>query len=229
MLSQSQRTTILELHAQGVSKREIARVLNLSRLSVRKVLRSNSAQVPTLPRPEKAEPYRLQILELLNTCKGNLVRVQEELAARGAILSYPTLTAFCRRHGIGQPPLVPAGRYDFPPGEELQHDTSPHPVLLGGKPRKVQTASAVLCYSRLLFFQLYPTFQRFDCKGFLTEALRYFGGATQRVMIDNTHVVVLRGTGRQMVPVPEMAGEPGGSAWPCTGASFIRRSECDRR
>ncbi|MGH8648782.1 MAG: Mu transposase domain-containing protein, partial [Burkholderiales bacterium] len=55
-------------------------------------------------------------------------------------------------------------------------------------------------------FQLYPTFQRFDCKVFLTDALRYFGGAPQkRVMIDNTHVVVLRGTGRDMVPVPEMA------------------------
>jgi len=63
----------------------------------------------------------------------------------------------------------------------------------------------VLCYSRLLFFQLYPTFQRFDCKVFLTEALRYFGGATERIMIDNTHVVVLHGTGREMVPVPEMA------------------------
>jgi hypothetical protein len=53
---------------------------------------------------------------------------------------------------------------------------------------------------------MYPTFQRFDCKVFLTEALRYFGGApTQRVMIDNTHVVVLRGSGREMVPVAEMA------------------------
>jgi len=55
-----------------------------------------------------------------------------------------------------------------------------------------------------LFFQCYPTFQRFDCKVFLTDALRYFGGAAGRVMIDNTHVVVLRGTGRDMVPVPEM-------------------------
>ena len=56
MLSQSQRTAILQLHAQGVSKREMARVLNVSRLTVRKVLRSNSAQVPTVSRPEKAEP-----------------------------------------------------------------------------------------------------------------------------------------------------------------------------
>jgi hypothetical protein len=87
----------------------------------------------------------------------------------------------------------------------MQHDTSPHELTLADKKRKVQTASTVLCYSRMLFFQCYPTFQRFDCKVFLTEALRYFSGATQRVMIDNTHVVVLRGSGRDMVPVPEMA------------------------
>jgi hypothetical protein len=114
------------------------------------------------------------------------------------------LTDFCRRNGIGQQPIVPAGRYRFEPAEETQHDTSPHEVQLAGKKHKVQTASAVLCYSHMVFFQCYPTFRRFDCKVFLTEALRYFGGATKRMMIDNTHVVVLRGTGREMIPVPEM-------------------------
>ena len=133
------------------------------------------------------------------------MRVHEELTAEGAVLSYPALTAFCRRQGIGQAPVVAAGQYHFEPGEEMQHDTSPHEVQLAGKKRKVQTASGVLCYSRMLFFQCYPTFQRFDCKVFLTDAVRYFGGASERVMIDNTHVVVLRGTGREMVPVPEMA------------------------
>ena len=133
------------------------------------------------------------------------MRVHEELRASGAELSYAALTAFCRRHGIGYRPPVAAGQYDFAPGEEMQHDTSPHEVELAGKRRKVQTASAVLCYSRMLFFQCYPTFQRFDCKVFLTDALRYVGGATARMMIDNTHVVVLRGSGREMVPVPEMA------------------------
>ena len=205
MLSQAQRTTILELHGQGVSKREIARVLGISRVAVRKVLRANSAELPELQRAEKAEPYRSQILELVAQCKGNLVRVHEELMASGAKLSYPAVTAFCRRHGIGQTATMPAGQYDFAPGEEMQHDTSPHDLELAGRKRKVQTASAVLCYSRMLFFQCYPTFQRFDCKVFLTDALRYFSGAPARVMIDNTHVVVLRGTGREMVPVPEMA------------------------
>jgi transposase len=205
MLSQAQRTTILELHIQGVGKREIARVLGISRPTVRKVLRSKASQVPELHRPEKAEPYRERILELFSSCKGNLVRVHEELVAGGAELSYLALTGFCRRHGIGQAPIVAAGRYDFQPAEEVQHDTSPHVVELGGKKRKVQTASAVLCYSRMLFFQFYPTFQRFDCKVFLTDALQYFSGSPTRVMIDNTHVVVLRGSGRDMIPVPEMA------------------------
>ncbi|MEQ1353508.1 MAG: IS21 family transposase [Candidatus Acidiferrum sp.] len=205
MLSQSQRATILELHAKGTNKREIARLLNLSRHSVRKVLQSNSSVVPKIEREEKATPYRQQILELLPACKGNLVRVHEELLASGADLSYQALTAFCRRQSIGQTPLVPAGRYHFDPGVEMQHDTSPHEVTVGGRTYKAQTASAVLCYSRMLFFQIQPTFQRFDCKVFLTEGLRYMNGAPQRVMIDNTHVVVLRGSGKQMEPVPEMA------------------------
>ena len=204
MLSQAQRTAILELSARGVSKHEIAKVLRVSRLTVRKVLGSNSTNVPEIQRAEKAEPYREQILDLLTSCKGNLVRVHEELVAGGAALSYPALTGFCRRQGIGQTPLVPAGQYHFEPGVEMQHDTSPHTVEVGGRKYKAQTASAVLCYSRMLFFQINPTFQRFDCKVFLTDALRNTGGVVERVMIDNTHVVVLRGTGREMIPVPEM-------------------------
>jgi hypothetical protein len=133
------------------------------------------------------------------------VRVHEELQADGADLSYQALTAFCRRHGIGCEPKEAAGTYTFEPGEETQHDTSPHRIEIGGKKRECQTASAVLCYSRMLFFQFFPTFQRFDCKVFLNDAFGYYNGLTQRVMIDNTHVVVLRGTGRHMVPVPEMA------------------------
>jgi hypothetical protein len=205
MLSQSQRAAILEMHAQKQSIRVIARMLKVSRWSVREVLRLGSTEVPGLERAEICEPYRQQILELLPRCKNNLVRVQEELAASGATLSYSALTAFCRRHGIGQAPVVAAGRYPHLPGVELQHDTSPHKVEVAGKLCKAQTASAVLCYSRMLFFQIHPTFTRFDCKVFLTEALRYLGGSPRRVEIDNTHVVVLRGTGRAMVPVPEMA------------------------
>ena len=132
------------------------------------------------------------------------MRVHEDLVASGAVLSYQALTGFCRRQGIGQTPIKPAGQYHFEPGVEMQHDTSPHCVEVGGRKYNAQTASGVLCYSRMLFFQIHPTFNRFDCKVFLTDALRHTGGVVERVMIDNTHVVVLRGTGREMIPVPEM-------------------------
>jgi IS30 family transposase len=141
MLSQSQRATILELHAQGVGRREIARLLGVSRQSIRRVLKANSTEIPKIERAEKAALYRQQILELLPQCKGNLVRVHEELAAAGAEFSYQALTAFCRREGIGQTPVVPAGRYEFAPGEETQHDTSPHDVAVGGRKFRAQTAA----------------------------------------------------------------------------------------
>lgn len=169
------------------------------------VLARGTDEVPLLVRPELAEPYRDQILELYDDCKHNLVRVHEELTARGVQLSYQALTAFCRRHEIGHEPKLPSGRYQFAPGQEMQHDTSPHRARIGGVLRDLQTAAVVLCYSQLLYFQLYPRFTRFECKIVLTEACEYFGGSADNWMIDNTHVVVLSGTGENMIPVPEMA------------------------
>jgi transposase len=205
MLDQSTRAAILKLRQQGHSVRGMARALKVSRGAVREVLRSATEIVPTLRREEKATPYRDQILELYPRCKGNLVRIHEELVASGAQLSYPALTAFCRRQRIGYQPSRPVGEYTFQAGQEMQHDTSPHRAEIGGRLRPVQTASLVCCYSRMLFFQFFPTFTRFDCKVFLTDALQYLHGACATCLIDNTHVGVLKGTGRAMVPVPEMA------------------------
>ena len=172
---------------------------------MREVVRAGTAEVPCVQRAGKADELEAGIRELYTRCKGNLVRVHEEFQGGGATLSYQALTAFCRRRGIGHQPAIPAGRYHFEPGEEMQHDTSPHVAEIAGVKVKVQTASAVLGYSRMLFFQLSLRFTRFDCKVFLTDAVRYFGGSPRRCVIDNTHVVVLRGTGAEMVPVPEMA------------------------
>src|SRR5581483_8087061 len=74
-----------------------------------------------------------------------------------------------------------------------------------GIEQRIETASLVLCYSRMLFFQAYPGFNRFYCKVFLTDALTYLGASAATCMIDNTHVVVAAGTGARMVPAPEMA------------------------
>jgi len=205
MLDQTIRASILTLREAGHGTRAIARALHISRGAVKAVLADGRATPPPIERDERAEAFRDDILALHASCKGNLVRVHEELLALHPIaLSYQALTAFCRRHGIGHEPPTPVGHYPFEPGKEMQHDTSPHDVHLSGAVRRVQTASLVLAHSRMVFMQMYPRFTRFHCKVFLTEAVQYFGGACADCMIDNTHVVVLRGTGKEMVPVPEM-------------------------
>jgi transposase len=204
MLDEATRTAILKLHEQGHGSRMIARTLGAARSTVRRVLSSGQALAPPLGRTERADPWREAILELHARYEGHLGRVHDSLLERGAQLSYPALTAFCRKHGIGSVPPLPAGRYEFSAGSEMQHDTSPHQARIAGVLTRVQTASVVLCYSRMIFFQMYPRFTRFECKAFLAQAINYFHGTARRCMVDNSNVVVAAGTGAEMIPAPEM-------------------------
>ncbi|HJW74738.1 MAG TPA: helix-turn-helix domain-containing protein [Thermoleophilia bacterium] len=151
MLDEVTRSAILRLRDEGHGTRRIAKELRVSRAAVKSVVEHGTALVPRLARNELALAHRAEILELHHSCKGNLVRVHEELVTGGATLSYQALTAFCRRHGIGHEPQKPAGQYHFKPGEEMQHDTSPHRVKIGGKDVPVETASLVLAHSRMLY------------------------------------------------------------------------------
>lgn len=204
MQSRDIRTAILTLQKQGRGLNAIARAVNVSRNTVRRVLASGSADVPEIERVEKAAPHESAIRELYTRCEGNLVRVHEELATQGVVLPYSTLSGFCRRHGIGQKPKERAGSYDFKPGEEMQHDTSPHDVVLGGMRRRLHCASLVLCYSRMIFSQVYPVWNRFWAKVFLSDAMVAFDGAAERCMVDNASILVARGTGKNAVFAPEV-------------------------
>lgn len=204
MLDLDTRRAVLLLRARGHGIKRIARDLKVSKNSVRRVLESGRAEVPRLEREAQASEHIDTIRRLHGECEGNLVRVHEELAKDGVEIGYSTLTGFCRRHGIGVAPKERAGRYDFGPGEEMQHDTSPHKVPVGGRRRSLQCASLVLCFSRSIYAQLYPVWTRFHAKLFLTEALESFGGAASRCMVDNSNLVIAHGTGRGAVVVPEM-------------------------
>lgn len=179
MLDQQTRTAIVRLRREGHGIKSIARMLTIGKNTVKRVLASATTAPSVRARAAGLDPHLELVREIFVRCKGNRVRVGEELAAQGIVVAYTTLTDFCRRHKIGVAPKQRAGRYHFEPGEEMQHDTSPHSVKLGDGMRKLQCASLVLCYSRMLFAQCYPTFNRFYAKVFLTEALACFGGAHQ--------------------------------------------------
>ncbi len=205
MLDHELRSAILTLARQGRSERAIARAVGVDRKSVRKVLESGVPDVPPVERKAALDDWLPQLRVLHGQCKGNLVRVREELLARhGVDVKYSTLTRFCRDAELGVVPKQAAGRYEFGPGEEMQHDTSPHRLELGGRAVTLQCASLILCFSRRRFVRYYRTWNRFRARIFLTEALRFLGGSARRCMLDNSTVLILPGgTGRDAVPAPE--------------------------
>jgi transposase len=200
MLDQYTRTAILQLSKAGHGVRTIAKALSLSRNAVRDVVRSGAHEVPAFERDSRLSDSLDLIRVLHEQCQGNLVRVMEKLSDSGIAVGYSTLTAFCRRHEIGHKPKQAAGQYHFAPGEEMQHDTSPHAVVVGGKKRALQCASLVQCYSTALYAQVYPRFSRLECRAFLSEGCQYFGGAAERCMVDNTSVIIAHGTGKDAQP-----------------------------
>ena len=215
MLDKETRTAILALGQKGCKIREIARGLKVSRNSVKAVLREGAAEPGGVERASRLDEHLEDIRALHAKCRDqkgrtNMLRVLEELKKKlkleGKTLaaSYSTLTWFCRENGIGVKEKVAARRIVTEPGVESQHDTSPYTVELGGRKTKLQCASLVLGYSRMLYMQFYPKFDRFQMKIFLTEALVYFGGACRRCVIDNTSIAIACGSGARAQMAPEV-------------------------
>ena len=103
MIAPEIREAILALHSKGTRIRKIARLLKISRNTVRQAIRR-----PPPPQgvAEPAIPAHLRepISEAFVRCKGNVVRVQEVLAAEHGIrIPYSTLTRWVREADLRAP------------------------------------------------------------------------------------------------------------------------------
>ena len=144
MISEEIRQAISAMHGKGMKIRAISRNLGIARNTVRLVLQGNKrAQSEETSSFEDKLPH---IAEMYHKCGGNVVRVQEMLMDQGLDIRYSTLTRLVQDMGLRQPQKVKAGSYSFAPGEEMQHDTSPHKVSLNGKTVTAQCAGLVLAY-----------------------------------------------------------------------------------
>lgn len=190
----------------GKSIREIGRVLNLSRNTVRRFLRREAASDGKMFKNEQEQELVELIQSLLQSCRGNLVRVHEILnSEHQQDLAYSSLTYLVRKYQLKETGKKKRfGEYYYEPGVEMQHDTSPHQLIINGQPVKAQCASLTFGFSRKLFIQYYPCFTRFEAKIFLSEALSFMQGSCQRCIIDNTSVILAGGAGAYAVVAPEM-------------------------
>ncbi len=215
MMDRSTREAIVTLSAKGLSRREIAKATRVSRNSVLDVLRSGPATSTASGRACQLDAHVEDIRALYALCRDgrgrvNWVRVWEKLRdqwqreGKTLDVSYSTLTWYCRKQGIGVKEKIPAARIVTGPGEEMQHDTSPYVIEIGGKKVRRQCASLVLGYSRMIYVQFYPRFDRFQMKVFLTEAFTFFAGVCVRCVIDNTSIALACGSGARAQMAPEV-------------------------
>ena len=200
MITEESRQAILSLHGRGVHIRQIGRILKVSRNAVKQVIRG----IPRAQRQSRYEDISPDVREAFTAAKGNAVRVQEILEEKGHTVPYSTLTRIVRDLELREDRHKRSGAYVFGPGDETQHDTSPHQVVIGDKKVKAQCAGLVLASSRKLFIQYYPAFTRFEARVFLTSAFRYMDGTCPRCTIDNTSVIVACGSGPDAEIAPEM-------------------------
>jgi len=190
------------LQAQGHSLHEISRLLHISRNTVRRILRETAPSPARGAALDKALQQRLK--DVYARAQGNAVRMVQILKDEdGQVPPYSTLTRWVREADLREPPKR-AGRYHFGPGEEMQHDTSPHRVVIAGKALTAQCAALTLACSRRLFIRYYPRFTRLEAKHFLLQAALFMRGTCARCVIDNTSVVLAGGAGAEAVFAPEM-------------------------
>jgi len=206
MLNAETRQTIVALHRAGESYRSIARRLRIDRKTVGGVIESgkNPTDVNSNSRIEVCEDL---LRTLYKDCNGWVQRMHEKLIEEhGITIAYSTLTLRCRELGLGnnRKKNRRAAHVETGPGEEMQHDTSPYVVKLGGKAMGVVASVIYLRYSKMIYLKFYLHFRRYDMKCFLHEALKYFGGSAQICVIDNTNLARLLGSGASAIIHHEM-------------------------
>ena len=204
MIGPGMRKAVFLLHQKGMPVREIARRLQLSRGTVRAIIKEHGV----LPKRIRKDKQRID-LELLRRlyakCEGRIQRVHEMLNEEEDIsVTYPTLTRMLREAQISRPPHRACDSRPDRPGVEMQHDTSPYRLKLGAHAVQVIASLLYLRYSKRRYLRFYISFNRFKMKCFFHEALMCWGYSARRCIIDNTNLARLRGTGKNAVIVPEM-------------------------
>lgn len=184
---------------ERLSQREIAKRLSCSRDTVCKAMamaRPPAQFKERKPRESKLAPFKQAIQELLTTYPDlSGVRVEEELRKLGYTGGKTILCDYLHRTRSRKVRVYQPVQWRS--GEAMQLDWGDcAPVRIGTTERKVSVFVAALCYSRALYIeftldQKKETFYR--CLG---NALSYFGGSPQRVIVDNLKAAVLSGHGR---------------------------------
>lgn len=144
------------------------------------------------------------IIKTFKRCNEWGERTHEELGKLGVKVAYSTLMKKIRELGLKENEKKLSNPVPDVPGAECQHDLSPYKIKIGDSMMNLQASLLHYRYSKMNYLIFYPSFNRFNMKCFLYEALNYFGYVPSQCVIDNTSLVVDRGSGSNAVFNREM-------------------------
>lgn len=191
---------LILLSRDGNSIRFLSRTFNISRNTVRRILREHSARRASehdiLPvrrtRKSKLDAFSAQIIDLLEKYKNiTAQRVFEELVKEGYDGGVSILRAHLRKiRVVAKEPVI---RFETGPGQQGQMDWSPYKLAFtrSGK-AEVQCFSYILGHSRRQFIDFSPRHDFYTLIRRHQAAFEYFGGVVAECLYDNEKTVVLR-------------------------------------
>ena len=182
-----------QLHdVKGLKASQIASELHLDLKTVGKWIDEptyNRRQ--KVQRPSKLDGFKGQICGLLERHPYTAQQILQQLRSQGYSGGYSILKEFVREvRPVRHPAYLMLA---FAPGECAQVDWGSYgTVTVGSTRRRLNFFVMVLCYSRLMYveFTLHQSMEHFlTCH---RRAFEFLGGVTEKVMIDNLKVGVLR-------------------------------------
>lgn len=202
MISVDEYASIKILHKKGNGIKQIAKILKMSKNTVRKALRSDSfkgyigdKKDNILKSKSSVAVYHEKILEMLIKDKFIGSRIFDELVKIGYKGSKTSFYEYFAKVKGSVNISKLCQRYETDPGVMSQFDWSQYTVFLGGILTKVFVFCTLSCYSR---YRKY--YASLDAKlGSVIEAIEqsfiFFGGTTDKILVDNAKVMVTKRMG----------------------------------
>ena len=204
-------------NGQGLSQRQIAKELGISRNTVRKYLELDENSITALQndtsREKTLDDYREYMIHLLKTYPNlSAVKILRKLKSKESELNISDRSVRRYVEKLKTTITVKQERYyepvlDMIPGQQCQVDPGElHDVLINGKKTSVYFVVFVLSYSRMMYVAVSPTPINTALMIKMHDAaFRYFGGCPEECVYDQTKLVVIKEEYRDLVLNNEFA------------------------
>lgn len=192
MISIDKWTTIRTLHKEGHSKRAIAKMMGVSRNTVKRALRAEEVpKYKRAPRENKLlSGYEDKVFEMMEQ-KLIGTRIFKELQKLGYEGSITTVYRFLQANKQKVESVKTTTRFETAPGEQAQFDWSPYTVMINNEETHVYCFLLILGYSRKKYITFSKTQRMEAVLEALEEGIRAFGGVPKQIVVDNAKQLVL--------------------------------------